>query len=142
MRKILTGILLVIVVDAFYFDVALRILPAVNSKMVLAVIGVIAFIFKGLQEKKLQFSRRILISALLAIAFSLWCYYSITANGTDQKEYVTYFVSFATWLGGAYGVTVSFEGLGAFRPTGIVVSEPAEESRLFEPTLRLGLPML
>ena len=45
-------------------------------------------------------------------------------------------------LGGAYGVTVSFEGLGAFRPTGIVVSEPAEESRLFEPTLRLGLPML
>lgn len=104
MRKILTGILLVIVVDAFYFDVALRILPAVNSKMVLAVIGVIAFIFKGLQEKKLQFSRRILISALLAIAFSLWCYYSITANGTDQKEYVTYFVSFATWLGGAYGV--------------------------------------
>lgn len=103
MRKILIGILLVVVVDAFYFDVALRVLPAVNSKMGLAVIGLFAFVFKGLQERKLHFSRRVLISALLALVFSLWCYFSITVNGTDQKEFVTYFLSFATWLGGAYG---------------------------------------
>lgn len=104
MRKILIGILLVIVVDAFYFDVALRVLPSVNSKMALAVIGILAFILQGLRERKLQFSRRVLISAILALVFSLWCFFSITVNGSDQKEYVTYFMSFATWLGGAYGV--------------------------------------
>ena len=43
-------------------------------------------------------------------------------------------------LGSAYGVTVSLEGFGAFIPPGIVVSEPAEESRLFHPSLRLGSP--
>lgn len=104
MRKILTGVLLVIVVDAFYFDVALRVLPDVNSKMALAVVGILAFILQGLKERKLQFSRRVLISAILSVVFSLWCFFSITVNGTDQKEYVTYFISFATWLGGAYGV--------------------------------------
>ena len=39
-----------------------------------------------------------------------------------------------------YGVVVSLEGFGAFIPPGIVVPEPAEESRLFQPSLRLGRP--
>ena len=51
-------------------------------------------------------SRRILISGSIAITFSLWCYYAIIANGSYNKEFVTYFASFATWVGGAYGVYV------------------------------------
>ena len=42
--------------------------------------------------------------------------------------------------GSAYGVIVGFEGFGTFIPPGIVVPEPAEESRLFQPSLRLGRP--
>ncbi len=104
MRKILAVALMVIIVDAFYFDVAFRFLPSVNTKMMLAVVGIFAFVFKSIREGKPQISRRVFISAILAVTFSLWCYLSIVINGSYERTFVTYFVSFATWLGGAYGV--------------------------------------
>lgn len=102
-RSILTIILLAIVVDAYYFDFTFRVFPIANSKMILAVIGAIAFVYKGIRDRKTQISKRVLISAILALTFSLWCYFAIVANGSNEREFVTYFVSFATWLGGAYG---------------------------------------
>ena len=104
MKKTLVITLLAIVVDAFYFNFTLRLFPIANSKMVLAVIGAIAFLYKGIQNRKPQISKRVFISAILALVFSLWCYFAIVANGSNEREFVTYFVSFATWLGGAYGV--------------------------------------
>ena len=105
-RSILIIILLTIVVDAYFFDFTLRILPIVNSKMILALFGAFAFIFKGIRNHSLKISTRVLISGIFALLFSLWCYYSIVVNGSDDMEFVTYFASFATWLGGAYGVYV------------------------------------
>ena len=102
-RNILTIILLAIVVDAFFFDFTLRLFPIANSKMILAVIGIFAFVYKGIQDHKVQLSSRVFVSGLLALVFSLWCYFSIVMNGSNEREFVTYFVSFATWVGGAYG---------------------------------------
>lgn len=109
-RSILTVILLTIVVDAFYFNFSFRILPSVNSKMVLAVVGIIAFVFKGIREQTTHISRRVFVSAILSVIFSLWCYFAIVANGTDNKEFADYYVSFATWLGGAYGAYAILKG--------------------------------
>ena len=107
MRKnILTIILLTIVVDFFFFDVTFRFFPIANTKMILAIIGVMAFVYKSIREGNKHLSRRVLISGSLAAIFSLWCYYAIIANGSYNNEFVTYFVSFATWVGGAYGVYV------------------------------------
>ena len=103
-RNILTIILLTIVVDFFYFDVTFRFFPIANTKMLLAVFGIIAFIYNGIQEHKVHISKRVLISGILALVFSLWCYFAIVMNGSYEMEFVSYFVSFATWLGGAYGV--------------------------------------
>ena len=109
-RSILTVILLTIVVDAFYFDIALRVLPSVNSKMMLAVVGGIAFVYKSIQERTTLFSRRVFFSAVLAVIFSLWCYFAIVANGTSNKEFADYYLSFATWVGGAYGAYSILKG--------------------------------
>ncbi|MBR1578494.1 MAG: hypothetical protein IJ653_07920 [Bacteroidales bacterium] len=103
-RNILITALLAIVVDAFYFDVTLRIFPIANTKMMLAVIGLFAFVYHSIQNQKTHISRRVLISAILAITFSVWCYFSIVANGSYRDTFVDYYTSFATWLGGAYGV--------------------------------------
>ena len=105
-RSIWTIILLTIVVDAFYFDVVLKAIPIANSKMILAVIGLCTFVFKGIQNRTTLFSRRIFISAILAVIFSLWCYFAIVANGSYNREFVHYYASFATWVGGAFGVYV------------------------------------
>ena len=41
-------------------------------------------------------------------------------------------------LGCVNGIVVSSEGTGLFRPAGIVVFEPAQESRLFQPSCYTG----
>ena len=104
MRKLLIGILSVIIVDAFIFDFTLRIFPIANSKMILAVVGAIAYLLIGIRDKQPRMSLRVLISAFLAVLFSLWCYIAITLNNSNEREFVTYYASFATWLGGAFGV--------------------------------------
>lgn len=109
-RSILTVILLTIVVDAFYFNFSFRFLPSVNSKMVLAVVGIFAFVLKGMRERTAHISRRVFVSGVLAVVFSLWCYFAIVANGTDNKEFADYYVSFAVWLGGAYGAYAILKG--------------------------------
>ena len=103
MKKLLIGILSTAIVDAYIFDFTLHIFPIANSKMILAVIGVIAFVLKSIASHEASISRRVLISAFLACLFSLWCYIAITLAGSDQMDYVRYFVSFAVWVGGAYG---------------------------------------
>jgi hypothetical protein len=104
MKKFLAVVFCAIVVDAFFWDFTLRIFPIANSKMIIAVVGVLAYLFKSFEEHNLSMSRRVLGSAFLAIIFSLWCYIAITLNGTNDITYVKYFTSFATWVGGAYGV--------------------------------------
>lgn len=104
MRKLLLGILSVMVVDAFYFDFTLRVFPIANSKMILAVIGAAAFVFDSIRRGQPLISKRVIKSAFLAVLFSLWCFVAITINGTDNRTFVMYFASFGTWLGGAYGV--------------------------------------
>ena len=104
MRKILIVVICAIAVDAFFWDFTLTILPFISSKRFMALFGAAAFFFKGVRKHNPSFSRRVIVSAFLALVFSLWCYIAITLNGTDDTIYVTYFGSFATWLAAAYGV--------------------------------------
>lgn len=104
MRKLFIGFLGILVVDLYFFDFTMRIFPVANTKMILAVIGIIAFMLDGIRNRQPQLSKRVIISGFLAVLFSLWCYVAITINGSNNRDYVTYFASFGTWLGGAYGV--------------------------------------
>ncbi len=93
-----------IVVSLVIFPVSFYFLPEqLNSKMILALAGILAFGIECLRKKSLSISTPVLLSAILAIAFSVWCYFSATVNGTDDVTYASYWLSFATWLGGAYG---------------------------------------
>lgn len=105
LRKTIIIIINCIVTSFFIFPVSLFFLPEqVNTKMIIAIGGILAFGIECLRKKELSISKPLLISAFLAIIFSVWCYFSATVNGTDNMTYATYWLSFATWLGGAYGV--------------------------------------
>ena len=107
MKKILIGTALAIVVSFYVFPVMFTFLPhSINSKMLLAAFGLIVFLLQGIRDHALFFSRRLITAALMAIAFSLWCLFTITINRTDQTVYVEYWSTFATWVGGAYGVYI------------------------------------
>lgn len=84
--------------------------PSLNTKMVLAVLGIVFFALRAVRDKEFSMSRRTITSAVFAVVFSLWCLYSITANNTVDDSYTTYYMSFAVWLGGAFAVCSMIKG--------------------------------
>jgi len=105
MRKILVGLVLTVVVSFYVFPISFTFLPqALNSKMLVGVFGILAFIFEGIRRKGIYFSEPTIFSALLAGIFSIWCLYAVTASNNYNTIYAEYIVSYATWMAGAYGV--------------------------------------
>ena len=104
-RKVLVGFLLMLVVSLYVFPIEFTFLPrSINSKMIIAVFGILAYAFDSLRRGAAEMSGSVLMAALLAVIFSVWCLFSTTFSNTPDKTYVSYFISFGTWLAGAYGV--------------------------------------
>ena len=104
-RKLIVGFILTLVVSFYVFPIEFTFLPSsINSKMIVAVFGILAYAFDSIRKGAAEISRPVLAAGLWAIVFSVWCLFSITVSNTMRMTYVTYIVSFFTWLTGAYGV--------------------------------------
>ena len=105
MGKIFKGIILTILVSFFIFPADFTFLPKlVNSKNILAAFGAVFYFYDCIWNGSFRMSKRTLIAGVLAVAFSLWCLYSVTTNGTNDMTYVSYWSSFVLWMFGAYAV--------------------------------------
>lgn len=105
MRKYLIGLVLIVVVSFYVFPISFTFLPhAINSKILVGVFGILAFVFDGIRKKGITFSEPTIIGAVLASIFSVWCLFSITNTSNYNTIYADYIVSYTTWLAGAYGV--------------------------------------
>ena len=104
MLRILSVLFTFIIVDLYYFPTTLMAFPTVNSKMVLAVVGLILFLIQSAKRKFIPIDYRFTSAVLLALLFSLFCLFTVTFNNTSDYAYATYFVSMAVWLFGAYAV--------------------------------------
>lgn len=103
--------LLGFILSSYFFSYELTFLPAgLNTKKIIGGFGIVAYLVKCIKEKNVEMSRMVATSALIAVIFSVWCYFSIVANNTDDTTYAEYWISFATWLGGAYGVCAVLKG--------------------------------
>ncbi|MCQ2065781.1 MAG: hypothetical protein MJY66_08000 [Bacteroidaceae bacterium] len=103
--KIIVSFLLGCLVSGYVFPFNFSFLPAsLNTKQMIGVLGIIAFAFYSLRTKTFNISKMVIGSALFALAFSVWCYFSMVANETNDTTYAEYWISFAVWLGGAFGV--------------------------------------
>ena len=112
MKRLPQVIFLTMVVDFYFFPVSFTFIPtSINSKMLVAAFGLAAFVYNSIREKSVTLSRRTIIAAILSVIFSLCCYFSVLTNGTDDMIYVSYWSSFATWMGGAYGVYVILKAI-------------------------------
>lgn len=109
--RLIEMLLLACIVSMFIFPIEFTFLPrGLNTKMVLGVIGIIAYTFHSISIKETILSKTTIFSFILAVVFSVWCYFSMVANGTPDDSYATYFVSFGVWLGGAYAVCSFIKG--------------------------------
>ena len=94
-----------LVMSLYVFPISFTFLPdAVNSKILIAVFGILAFAYDSLYKRAMQIPGYILSAGVMAVIFSVWCYFSIVLNNSTDTTYSTYIVSFLTWMFGAYGV--------------------------------------
>lgn len=100
------GILIVgILTSMFYFPVFTTLLPAgINTKMFMAVIGLVMCAWKMLRMGAANFDKTYIILSLYAIIISLVCRFSIIYNGTTDMAYASYVISMWVWLSGAYAI--------------------------------------
>ena len=105
LQKLLKGILLTVVVSFYLFPISFTFIPtSINSKMLVAVFGIAAFVYDSIRKRGIVFSEYTIVSALIAIIFSVWCLFCVFAADTHDMSYATYVVSYLTWMTGAYGV--------------------------------------
>ena len=104
MKKFLIGFFVALTLNFFVFPTGFAFLPpALNSKMILAGWGILVYVYRSIRTHRMEISRIVFFSGLLAALFSLWNLIAVTLAETYLMTYVTYIKSFFTWLLGAYG---------------------------------------
>lgn len=105
MWRVVKVLLLTVAVSCFVFPFSFPFLPeAVNTKIMMAAFGIVAFTYDSIRRHGMYFSEPTLFSGLLAAIFSVWCLFCITLANTYTTVYADYLVSYLTWMFGAYGV--------------------------------------
>lgn len=100
LKIILTGIL----VSMFYFPFEFTFLPGINTKMMIAAVGLAFVFFSFLHQRELIVPKTLLLLLFIASLVSLTALFSITYNRTPDTSYVSYIVSAAVWLSAAFVV--------------------------------------
>lgn len=104
MAKILAMIFTGIIVSFYYFPFEFSFLPGINTKMGLAVVGIILAMLHLVKKRDILIPLNLIRIEGLAMVVSFVGVISIVINNTSDYAYATYFVSMTVWLSGAYAV--------------------------------------
>ncbi len=104
MIRIISIFLTLIFTSLYFFPFELKVLPDVNTKMMMAVLGGIILLYKLAQKRSFPLGRDMLQLLFLASVVSVIGMMSIVYNATPDTTYVSYIVSMLVWLSAAYGV--------------------------------------
>lgn len=102
MKHFLLVIFAILITDFYYFPIEFVFLPDVNTKMVLAGIGLVMLGFNLARHRTGQIDKGFLWLSLAALSVSFISYVSIVVNNTPDHSFTGYIVSMWVWLGGAY----------------------------------------
>ena len=104
MKKFILVILAGIITSLFIFPFNLPFLSDVNTKMVIAAVGLVLFSLDLMRGREFVISRDFIIFSIICILVSVWTYLIITLNNTIDTSYAQYIISAWVWMGGAYTV--------------------------------------
>ena len=93
------------VTSMFYFPFEFKVLPGVNTKMMLAAIALVLLLFRMVYKRELTITRDFLSLSILAGVVSFCGFVAVTYNNTNDYAYATYLTSMLTWWGAAYTVS-------------------------------------
>lgn len=104
MLKYLAIVLTAVVVSLFYFPFEFSFLPGVNTKMMLAVVGIGIAAYRLIQNRTSGIPKGISKIVLLSVVVSLMGLFSVIVNNTPDYAYSTYFISMSVWFSSAFTV--------------------------------------
>lgn len=99
----------VIVTSLYYFPFELVVLPGINTKMALAVVGIFGALYRMVMNRDKVVPKNLLIVFLLAGMVSLVGLFSVIYNNTPDYAYATYLISMSVWLSSAFVVCLLIE---------------------------------
>jgi len=103
-RRILKYLIVGVVVSFYFFPFEFTFLPGINTKMMLAAMGLV-FAGLGLAKKRsLDVPRSVMWMAVFGGLISIIGLVSIVYNGTSDTAYSRYIVSLSVWLSAAFTV--------------------------------------
>lgn len=109
MLRFLSIILVGIITSFYFFPFVSSLLPMANTKMVMALFGLIVLGFKLARGQKAEISKDFFLLSLFAIGVSLAGLIAVILNETRDYAYASYIMSMWVWLGGAYFVLNSMK---------------------------------
>lgn len=104
MYKFLINIISIILVSFYFFPIEFWVFPGVNTKMVLALLGLLVFGKELAQKRSAGMDKDFFVLSLWAMGISLISLVTMTINNTPDASFLTYFISMWVWMGGAYAV--------------------------------------
>ena len=102
MKALLRILLCGITIDLFFFSSVFNFTRGINSKLILAVLGLALFIYNSFKNKSLNVSRQMILLTILAAGVSLASLFAMVYNNTGDDAYLTYVISMLVWLSAAY----------------------------------------
>lgn len=102
--KIMQVLLTLVFTSFFFFPFYFTFLPGINTKMMMAVLGVILLVVKLARNRSAQIDRGIFSVSIWAAFVSLASLLSMVLNNTPDDSYLGYVISMWVWLAAAYFV--------------------------------------
>ena len=103
--------ILLIVTSFFFFPFEFTFLPGLNTKMLLAAMGLVLFVARAAASRSASLDKDFFVLIVFASIVSLSGIISVVYNATTDLSYASYVVSFFVWMGGAYFVVSSIRFL-------------------------------
>lgn len=104
MKHLLITIIIAVFFSLYYFPFEFTFLSGVNTKMILAVIGLILLSLTAIKKKDIYAPFEIVVVIVISLLYSLLSYFSVVYNNTYDMTYALYFISMIVWLSAAYTI--------------------------------------
>lgn len=103
MRKILLMILIGVLITCSYYSFDLAAWPGgPNTKMIVAVIGLLWFGYDALLRRNVQLPQVMIVGLLFSGLYSIINIFAIEFNATDDYSYANYVTTFLVWIFSVY----------------------------------------
>lgn len=102
--RIFIYMLLTVFTSFYFFPFEFTFIPGINTKMMMAVVGLGFLVYNLINLQKKEMSRDFIMLNIIACAVGIASLITMVYNGTPDDSYLTYIVSVWVWCSAAYAV--------------------------------------